>query len=71
MPSSKKGQGRKISHTPVPITAALLEKLMQAADSRGKNATLLLKPIGEPWSKSDHSRLFVAHLPTCDAAGTS
>ena len=58
MPSSKKGRGRKISHTPVPITSSLLEKLMRAADERGKNATLLLKPTGEPWSKSDHSRLF-------------
>ncbi len=58
MPGSKKGRGRKISHTPVPITAALLEKLLEAAGNRGKNATLLLKPTGEPWSKSDHSRLF-------------
>jgi len=58
MPSSRKGRGRKISHTPVPITAALLERLVQAAAGRGKNAVLLLKPTGEPWSKSDHSRLF-------------
>ena len=58
MPSSKKGRGRKISHTPVPIMSGLLDKLIQAAGERGNNAILLLKPSGEPWSKSDHSRLF-------------
>ena len=58
MPSSRKGRGRKISHAPIPITAALLEKLMRAAGGRRNDATLLLKPSGKPWSKSDHSRLF-------------
>ena len=53
-------------HTPFPITAALLEKLNAAAEGRGKNAVLLLKPTGEPWSKSDHSRLFARAAKAAD-----
>ena len=54
----KKGTPKKITHSPVPITAALMGRLMQVVDGRGKTAVALLKPSGEPWSKSDHSRLF-------------
>jgi integrase len=56
MPSSRKGQGRKVTHYPVPITPALSEKLIRAAGKRSGPSTLLLKPSGDPWKKSDHSR---------------
>jgi integrase len=59
MPGSRKGRGqKKISRRPVPIPAGLAAKLRNAAGSRPMAASLLTKPSGEPWKKSDHSRLF-------------
>jgi integrase len=59
MPSSRKGRGQKISRRPVPIPAGLAAKLRNSAEGRTEDAPLLTKPIGAPWKKSDHSRLFV------------
>lgn len=61
MPTSKKGRGmKKALRRPVPIPASLAAKLTQAAQNRkaGEDAALLVKPSGEPWAKSDHSRPF-------------
>jgi integrase len=59
MPSSRKGRGqKKISRRPVPIPAGLAAKLRITAKSRPPAVSLLTKPSGEPWKKSDHSRLF-------------
>jgi integrase len=59
MPSSRKGRGqKKIARRPVPVPAGLIARLAKLAEGKPKNAPLLLKPSGEPWSKSDHSRLF-------------
>jgi integrase len=59
MPSSKKGKGvKKITHKPVPISPGLAQKLRRAAGKRAPSAPLLLKPTGERWAKSDHSRPF-------------
>lgn len=59
MPVSRKGRGTKeISQKPIPITVALAEKLRKAAGGRPQTDSLLRKPSGEPWRKSDHSRLF-------------
>jgi integrase len=59
MPSSRKGRGKKaVSHRPVPISPALAKKLAVVASGRPAIAPLLVKPSGEPWRKSDHSRLF-------------
>jgi len=59
MPSSKKGRGeKKILRREVPIPAALAGRLRAAARGKQQDAILLIKPSGEPWSKSDHSRLF-------------
>jgi integrase len=67
MPSSRKGRGqKKISRRPVPIPAGLAAKLRITAKSRPPAVSLLTKPSGEPWKKSDHSRLFAR---TVRAAG--
>jgi hypothetical protein len=59
MPSSKKGRGqKKILRRPVPITLDLAAKLRAAARGREPTLPLLLKPSGQPWAKSDHSRPF-------------
>ena len=59
MPRSKKGKGEKaIPNYAVPIPAALADALRVAATDRPATDKLLLKPSGEPWSKSDHSRPF-------------
>jgi integrase len=59
MPGSRKGRGeKKISRRPVPIPAGLAAKLRNTAGGRPAAAPLLTKPSGEPWKKSDHSRLF-------------
>ena len=59
MPGSRKGRGqKKISRRPVPIPAGLAAKLRLTAGTRASTAPLLTKPSGEPWRKSDHSRLF-------------
>ena len=58
IPSSAKGQKKRASRTPVPIPAALANKLRGAAAERPQSAPLLVKPSGEPWAKSDHGRPF-------------
>ena len=70
MPSSKKGRGqKKILRRPVPITLDLAAKLRTAGGGREPTALLLLKPSGQPWAKSDHSRPFAraAHAAGLDA----
>jgi len=59
MPSSKKGKGtKKVLRRPVPIPATLARKLRNAAADRADTAPLLVKPSGDGWRKSDHSRPF-------------
>jgi integrase len=59
MPSSKKGRGvKKIIRRPVPIPASLAVRLLASAEGRSSEAPLLVKPSGDRWRKSDHSRLF-------------
>ncbi len=59
MPTSRKGRGtKKIQRHPVPIPAGLAVSLQGVATDRPATAPLLLKPIGDAWRKSDHSRLF-------------
>ena len=59
MPSSRKGGGRKsLLHRPLPIPPALAKRLAVSASGRPAIAPLLMKPSGEPWRKSDHTRLF-------------
>jgi integrase len=59
LPSSRKGRGQKrISRRPVPIPAGLAAKLRLVGIGKAPTAPLLTKPSGEPWKKSDHSRLF-------------
>ena len=61
IPSSKKGRGRKtVLRRPVPIRATLAAKL-----SNSHEGTLLRKPTGAPWSKSDHSRPFARAARLC------
>jgi integrase len=58
MPSSRKGRGqKKITRRPVPIPESLAARLRHAGHKSG-HGLLLVKPSGEPWKKSDHSRLF-------------
>lgn len=59
MPTSKKGKGQKVvQRRPVPLPAGLALKLRALSAGRAATARLLVKPSGEPWMKSDHSRLF-------------
>lgn len=59
MPTSRKGKGRKtVMRRPVPIPAGLAAKLHTLTAGRSATAPLLTKPSGQPWHKSDHSRLF-------------
>jgi integrase len=61
MPSSRKGRGKKkIARRDVPISLELAKRLREAAAQAKKHEDdpLLTKPTGEPWRKSDHSRLF-------------
>ena len=59
MPSSRKGGGRKnLLHRPLPIPPPLAKRLAVSASGRATIAPLLVKPSGEPWRKSDHTRLF-------------
>jgi integrase len=59
MPSSRKGRSqKKVSRRPVPIPPALAAKLRNVVRGRAPTVPLLTKPSGEPWKKSDHSRLF-------------
>jgi integrase len=59
MPTSRKGRGqKKITRRPVPIPVSLVAKLRRVADGKAPTASLLTKPSGERWQKSDHSRPF-------------
>jgi integrase len=59
MPTSRKGKGRKmVQRRPVPLPRGLAAKLRVLSANRPATAPLLVKPSGEPWKKSDHSRLF-------------
>jgi integrase len=59
MPTSRKGKGRKaVQRRPVPIPLALAARLQALTRPELSAAPLLVKPSGEPWKKSDHSRLF-------------
>jgi len=60
MPSSRKGKGEKISHTPIPIPPALALRLKQAARGRATHEVLLRKSSGAVWGKSEHNRGFAA-----------
>ncbi len=71
MPSSnkgKKGARPKIVRRSVPISAALAGRLAEAAKGRPGNARLLVKPSGEKWAKSDHSRPFGRVAARCGLA---
>lgn len=59
MPTSRKGKGNKtVQRRPVPLPYSLAAKLRVLSTNRPATAPLLVKPSGEPWRKSDHSRLF-------------
>jgi integrase len=59
MPSSKKGKGvKKVLRRPVPIPSTLAKRLRVVAGDRSPTAPLLVKPGGDGWKKSDHSRPF-------------
>jgi integrase len=59
MPTSRKGKGTKKSmRRPVPIPVGLAARLGSLTLERPPNAPMLVKSSGEPWKKSDHSRLF-------------
>ena len=58
IPSSAKGQNKRAGRTPVPVPAALADRLRVAARARPQSAPLLVKPSGEAWAKSDHARPF-------------
>jgi integrase len=65
MPTSRKGKGiKKVTRRPVPISLELAARLAVVAESRPPNSPLLIKPSGEPWKKSDHSRPF-ARVTKC------
>jgi Phage integrase family len=69
MPSSRKGKReKKILYRRVPISLALATRLRKAATAAEKNedAFLFTKPSGEPWGKSDHSRLFSRTVQRAD-----
>jgi integrase len=59
MPASRKGKGvKKVMRRPVPISAGLAARLASIVEGQAPAAPLLVKPSGEPWKKSDHSRPF-------------
>ena len=59
MPSSRKGSGKKaVLRRPVPISPDFAKRLRQTAKGKAADAPLFMKPTGERWSDSDHSRLF-------------
>jgi hypothetical protein len=58
IPASSKGKGKVAVRRPVPIGAPLAARLAEAAEGRPADAPLLIKPSGQPWRKSDHSRPF-------------
>jgi integrase len=59
MPTSRKGRGqKKITRRPVPISTSLVTRLRTIAADRAGDASLLVKPSGDPWKRSDHTRPF-------------
>jgi integrase len=74
MPSSRKGGSqRKVARRPVPVTADLAARLLRRAKGQPSAAPLLVKPSGERWKKSDHTRPFkraVAKVVTHEAEKT-
>jgi hypothetical protein len=59
MPVSKKGRGDKtVTHRAVAIPQTLALLLKQTSKGRPAHDPLLRKPSGEPWKRSDHTRLF-------------
>ena len=59
MPTSRKGKAiKKVMRRPVPIPTSLAARLCALTPDRLPSAPLLVKPSGERWKKSDHSRLF-------------
>jgi integrase len=59
MPTSRKGRGqKKVLRRPVPVPPGLIARLHLAAGKRPNRSPLLTKPGGEPWKRSDHTRLF-------------
>jgi integrase len=59
MPASRKGKGaKKVTRRPVPISPELAVRLAVAVEGQAPTDPLLVKPSGEPWKKSDHSRPF-------------
>jgi integrase len=57
IPVSRKGRGqKKMTHRPAAIPESLAVRLRRR--QRPPDATLLTKPGGAPWRKSDHSRVF-------------
>jgi integrase len=58
IPSSAKGQNKRASSVPVPISPALADRLRITAVGRSATDSLFVKPSGEPWRKSDHARPF-------------
>jgi len=64
MPTSRKGKGKKVkSHSPVPISADLAERL--AAPGRPANTPLLTKPNGKPWKRSNQTYPFARVVRAC------
>jgi len=65
VPASRKGKGAKaVLRRPVAISSALAGRL-SALTGRPPGTTLLVKPSGAPWRKSDHSRLFARAAKQC------
>lgn len=59
MPSSRKGNGKKVVlRRPVPISPDFAKRLRQTAKGKAADAPLFVKPNGERWSDSDHLRPF-------------
>ena len=59
MPASRKGKGgKKVMRRPVPISLELAARLAAVVEGQALTEPLLVKPSGEPWKKSDHSRPF-------------
>jgi integrase len=56
--SSAKGQNKRASRVPVPIPTALADRLRVPAAERKAADLLFVKPSGDGWHKSDHSRPF-------------
>ena len=58
VPSSAKGQNKRAGRTPVPIPTALAARLRATATGRRATDLLFVKPSGDGWGKSQHSRPF-------------